>query len=122
MLELAGAPALSDFRLERLFASLRRAVTSIRGVRVHHRHFIDLARDPSTEELATLERLLDHDPESTAARKDGQRLLTVPRPGTISPWSSKATDIAHVCGLDFVRRIERGRLWRFEADSTLTPA
>ena len=36
----------------------------------------------------------------------------MPRSGTISPWSSKATDIAHVCGLDAVRRIERGIVWR----------
>jgi phosphoribosylformylglycinamidine synthase len=35
----------------------------------------------------------------------------VPRFGTISPWSSKASDIAHVCGLDAVRRIERGIAW-----------
>src|SRR5204863_498999 len=39
-------------------------------------------------------------------------LLSVPRLGTISPWSSKATDIAHSCGLDQVRRIERGTLFR----------
>ncbi|KAJ3343781.1 hypothetical protein HDU93_006698 [Gonapodya sp. JEL0774] len=38
--------------------------------------------------------------------------LVIPRPGTISPWSSKATDIAHICGLkNFVSRIERGVLW-----------
>ena len=72
--------------------------------------------------LRTLERLLDHVPGSDAADGNGQLLLTVPRPGTISPWSSKATDIAHVCGLAFVRRIERGRLWRLESESALAPA
>jgi phosphoribosylformylglycinamidine synthase len=122
MLELAGAPALSDFRLERLLASLKRAVPSIRRICVHHRHFIDVARDPSAEELAILKSLLDHHPGPAAARAGAQQLLTVPRPGTISPWSSKATDIAHVCGLDFVRRIERGRLWDFDADSDLPAA
>ena len=121
MLELAGAPALSDFRLDRLLASQRRAVPSIRRIRVHHRHFVDVARDPSEAELSVLGRILGHDPAPAAARPDGQQLLTVPRPGTISPWSSKATDIAHVCGLDFVRRIERGRLWQIEAETVLGP-
>ncbi len=122
MLELAGAPALSDFRLERMLASIRRDIPSIRRIRVHHRHFVDLARDPSAAERSILERLLDHEPDPAATRGEAQQLLTVPRPGTISPWSSKATDIAHVCGLAFVRRIERGRLWGIDADARLTPA
>ncbi|MBM2853868.1 MAG: phosphoribosylformylglycinamidine synthase [Steroidobacteraceae bacterium] len=120
MLELEGAPALSDFRLERLLTSLRRVVPSMWRVQVHYRHFVDHSRTPDADESRILERLLDHDPPPADANGGGQLLLTVPRPGTISPWSSKATDIAHVCGLDFVRRIERGRLWRFEADSVLT--
>jgi phosphoribosylformylglycinamidine synthase len=121
MLELEGPAALSDFRLERLLTSLRRVVPSLRRVQVHYRHFIDHRRTPDAGEARVLERLLDHEPEPAGAAGTGQLLLTVPRPGTISPWSSKATDIAHVCGLDFVRRIERGRLWRFEADSVIVP-
>jgi len=120
MLELEGAPALSDFRLERLLASLRSVVPSIRRVHVRFRHFVDHSRAPAAEELQILERLLDHEPRAAGAASSDQLMLTVPRAGTISPWSSKATDIAHVCGLDFVRRIERGKLWRFEADSALT--
>ncbi len=46
----------------------------------------------------------------------------VPRPGTISPWSSKATDIALVCGLDGLRRIERASSFHVEAAAALTPA
>ena len=46
----------------------------------------------------------------------------MPRPGTVSPWSSKATDIAHVCGLDAVRRIERGKAWRLESSAALAEA
>ncbi len=122
MLELAGAPALSGFRIERLLATLRRCEPSIQRIQVHYRHFVDLSRSPTVDELRVLERLLDHDPRSIETTGAGQQLLTVPRPGTISPWSSKATDIAQVCGLDFVRRIERGRLWRFESDAALVPA
>ena len=121
MLEFRGASALSDFRLERLLASLRRSLPSILRVQVHFHHFVDHSRVPAVQELRVLERLLDHDPHAPGAT-GGQLLLTVPRPGTISPWSSKATDIAHVCGLDFVRRIERGRLWLVESGSVLAPA
>ena len=49
----------------------------------------------------------------------GQRLLVTPRLGTVSPWSSKATDIAHVCGLEAVRRLERGTLYFIDADAAL---
>ena len=45
----------------------------------------------------------------------------MPRFGTVSPWSSKATDIARVCGLAAVRRIERGKAWRIEAEPALAP-
>jgi phosphoribosylformylglycinamidine synthase len=121
MLELAGAQALSDFRIERLLAKLRRAEPSITRLQVHFRHFVDLARPPVASELETLGRLLGHDAGSAAPGGAVARLLTVPRPGTISPWSSKATDIAHVCGLDVVRRIERGRVWQIDAGMTLDP-
>ena len=55
------------------------------------------------------------------AEQIGELLLVVPREGTISPWSSKATDIAHVCGLDAVRRIERGITYRLHADAAAGP-
>jgi phosphoribosylformylglycinamidine synthase len=67
-------------------------------------------------EAARLAQLLDdggQSPPAAAALESAQlwQLLVVPRPGTISPWSSKATDIAHVCGLEAVQRIERGILY-----------
>jgi len=49
-------------------------------------------------------------------------VIVAPRPGTISPWASKATDIAHVCGLDAIRRIERGIEYRLAADGLPDPA
>ncbi len=60
-----------------------------------------------------LERLLTYGPREAAdaPRVAGAEVIVVPRFGTISPWSSKATDIAKVCGLDAVRRIERGIVW-----------
>ena len=60
---------------------------------------------PLTEsEEQTLRRLLGDEPMPEPA---GQSLLAIPRIGTISPWSSKATDIVHSCGLEVVRRVER---------------
>ncbi len=121
MLALPGVPALSPFRIDRLLASLQRIERTVRCIQVRHYHFVDLAQAPTAAELTVLEHLLDCHAAVQEPAAAGQLLLTVPRPGTISPWSSKATDIAHVCGLASVRRIERGRAWRIESDAPLAP-
>jgi phosphoribosylformylglycinamidine synthase len=118
MLRFRGAPALSSFRIEGLLAALRRIEPAVRAVAVEYLHLVDAARELAPGELAVLERLLDFD-AGAMPQPPGTPLLTVPRPGTVSPWSSKATDIAHVCGLDAVRRIERGRSWRIDAGEAL---
>ena len=121
MLLFRGAPALSPFRIERLLAALRRMQPAVRGVTVDFLHFVETERELTPVELTVLERLLDHDGRAPH-EGEGRLLLTVPRPGTISPWSSKATDIARVCGLAAVHRIERGKAWRIAVDRELTPA
>lgn len=106
MLILRGAPALSPFRSSRLLSRLRAihpAVTAVRGDFVH---FVAERRPLDGAARALLERLLE--PAATTSLGHELLRLVVPRPGTISPWSSKATDIAHICGLDAVERIERG--------------
>ena len=110
MLLFRGASALSSFRIERLLAALQRIEPAVRGIHAEYVHFVDTERDLAPAEREVLERLLD---VVARARPEphGLRLYTVPRLGTVSPWSSKATDIAHVCGLAAVRRIERGRSW-----------
>jgi phosphoribosylformylglycinamidine synthase len=108
MLILPGAPALSRFRLNKLTESVRAACPRVTAVAARHVHFADLARDLSGEELKVLQRLLTYGPARQGAMPDGSLLLVLPRFGTISPWSSKATDIAHNCGLGAVRRLERG--------------
>jgi phosphoribosylformylglycinamidine synthase len=123
-----GSPALSSFRIERLLAALRDLDPAVTGVTVRWLHVVELQRPLTDAEAAVLRRLLDADADADAgagggaAAPAGTPLLTVPRPGTISPWSSKATDIARVCGLGAVRRIERGRAWRIAAGAALTPA
>ncbi|HUO94806.1 MAG TPA: phosphoribosylformylglycinamidine synthase [Steroidobacteraceae bacterium] len=110
MLLLPGAPALSRFRLEKLLSALRAIDPNVESLAAHFHHFVDLARPLADAEARVLARLLESD-VAPAPPASGARLVVMPRPGTISPWSSKATDIAHVCGLGAVHRIERGTLY-----------
>jgi phosphoribosylformylglycinamidine synthase len=112
MLFLPGAPALSDFRLERLLGTLRDAESSVQGLTARFVCFVDPERALTVAERLVLDALLETSGEGTVESD----FLVVPRLGTVSPWSSKATDIAHHCGLDgAVRRIERGISYRLEA-------
>ncbi len=119
MLILRGAPALSAFRLRKLLASLEG--TPVTAVTAFHVHLLDA--DPLTaEQQSVLDRLLSYGPASENQREpaDSRLRLVVPRPGTISPWSSKATDILHHCGLPSVRRIERGVAYYLSLSRELT--
>src|SRR5690242_11607741 len=114
MLEVLGAEALSPFRITKLLDGLRTRESSIEALSATFIHFVDVERPLTAQELGTLERLLTYGPRQEPARKvpQGERLIVVPRAGTISPWSSKATDIARVCELSAIRRIERGIEYR----------
>ncbi len=124
MIELSGALAVSDFRIAKLRPALEKLQPGLGPVSARYIHFVDLERDLDARERALLERLLTYGPREPAGvpRAGGAELIVVPRFGTISPWSSKATDIAHVCGLAAVRRIERGIAWTLEPKTSLTPA
>ena len=110
VLALPGGAALSRFRLAKLLAALSaaRPQHAITGLAARYWHFVEIARPLGDAERATLERLLTYGPADRGGGARGAALLVVPRLGTISPWSSKATDIARNCGLDAVKRIERG--------------
>ncbi|MFO1312607.1 MAG: phosphoribosylformylglycinamidine synthase [Burkholderiales bacterium] len=115
MLSLAGRPALSPFRLAKLLAGLSESHPGhgIERIAATYVHFVEVARALTPGERATLEALLTYGPEPHQGHAvEGDELVVVPRPGTISPWSSKATDIARNCRLDAVRRIERGVRYR----------
>ncbi|HMN43357.1 MAG TPA: phosphoribosylformylglycinamidine synthase [Povalibacter sp.] len=109
MLTLTGAPALSDFRISKLVAALRARNPQIESLTSRFMHFVQTRRDLGADEKRVLDALLTYGPRVAAdALASPPTLLAIPRPGTISPWSSKSTDIAHVCGLDAIERIERG--------------
>jgi phosphoribosylformylglycinamidine synthase len=108
MLELRGAPALSPFRLAKLLEQLQSQVPQVTGVYAEFVHLVDLESELSDADLGVLKRLLTYGPKMAVAQPEGELFVVVPRIGTISPWSSKATDIARNCGLKQVKRVERG--------------
>jgi phosphoribosylformylglycinamidine synthase len=108
-LALDGPSALSPFRARQLLARIQAIEPAATHVHAQHVHFVHARASLDDHERSRLAALLDYgEPANEAAGRPAQRWLVVPRLGTISPWASKATDIAHNCGLDRVLRIERG--------------
>src|ERR1700722_16162789 len=125
MFSLFGAPALSQFRLDQLLRALKEKDSRVTTLGSRWIHFVDTNRDLSESELDVLGKLLTYGarvPETLHAPDRGQKILVTPRVGTESPWSSKATDIVHVCGLDAVTRVERGTLYFLESTAPLALA
>ncbi len=107
ILRLRGRRALSDFRLAKLLQSVSASLSPL-TLYAEFWHFVETTRALDAPEHERLERILTYGPAAHDGVAQGELLLVIPRPGTISPWSSKATDIARHCGLDAVQRIERG--------------
>ncbi len=121
ILSLRGALALSPFRIEKLLLPLKAAHAEISGIHAEFVHFVQLARALTGDEQRVLEQLLTYGSPATV-RPQGEVILVLPRIGTISPWASKATDIARNCGLDAVRRIERGTAFYVDSKQPLSAA
>ncbi|MDP2139030.1 MAG: phosphoribosylformylglycinamidine synthase [Candidatus Didemnitutus sp.] len=107
MLTLPGSPALSHFRLQKLLQDLMSVGLPVRDLSTEFVHLIETTADLTTAERSILGKLLTYGPSRTATPVSGLVQVVAPRPGTLSPWSSKATDIAQICGLAKVARIER---------------
>jgi len=119
-LYILGPPALSSFRLQKRLAEIVQEIPTVSYLSAHFVHFISLANPDiplGPEEQGILIRVLDYGALDVASAEadpkigqepPGQLILVTPRPGTVSPWSSKASDIAHHCRLTAVNRIERG--------------
>ena len=126
MLTLRGAPVLSDFRLAKLAQKLTQIHPDIQLLRTEYVHFADLQGELNAAQMKVLESLLEYGPGYAGGSEsvpEGATLrLVVPRPGTISPWSSKATDIAHNCGLTQLLRLERGVAWYLQLPPALAAA
>jgi phosphoribosylformylglycinamidine synthase len=123
MLTLSGAPALSEFRTTRLLTALRSRVPAVESLTTRYTHFVQTGRALTTDERRVLDALLTYGSAlaGDAIQANDQLIVVIPRPGTISPWSSKATDIAQVCGLKAIERIERGITYFVRTKSPLSP-
>jgi len=108
MLQLRGGSALSPFRQHKLITELRECIPALVNAAAQYIHFVDVESSLTPGQQQLLEKLLSYGPDTQGFNPDGQLILVTPRRGTISPWSSKATEIAHGCGLQPIQRIERG--------------
>ncbi len=112
ILTLNGPLALSPFRRERLLQKLRDQIGEPVHLHAQHLYLVHLARSLQTAEQQHLEAVLDDGGMPRPVRAGDTLLLVTPRLGTISPWSSKATEIVRGCGLDAVLRVERATAFR----------
>ena len=119
MLQLRGARAATDARIATLLDGFRQRGVPLAALAARFMHYVDASAELNAQERAVLGALLTYGPrEDGTADAEGITLFVVPRLGTLSPWSSKATDIAHTCGLARVRRIERGVAWTLAGASS----
>lgn len=126
ILHLPGASAFSAFRLARLLTSLQQVDRSISAVSADFVHFAasqhalgQSVRERLTALLGT-GGLEASGPLADVGADGPDTYIVVPRFGTISPWSSKATDIAHSCGLSGIERLERGIVYRVTGRASAT--
>ncbi len=120
MLIIQGDQALSSFRIQNLQRLLKAFTSKVSGITATYVHFVQTNDELTQNEHSKLEALLSRAQSSKNETESNFELLVIPRFGTISPWSSKATDIAHNCGLEKVNRVERGVWYQFTLDSALT--
>lgn len=120
MMILRGSPALSSFREQKLLSDFKQDNLPVQGIYAEFVHVVDLDGELSADKKEILEKLLTYGPSCEARQPEGTLLVVAPRPGTISPWSSKATDIAHICGLSEVKRIERAIAYYIDFNGSVT--
>ena len=121
MLTLFGSSTLSNFNKQKLIQKLSKQGIKVTDICAKYVHFVELHSELSSNQQHTLEGLLSYGPkDETGVHLDDAnvslRIIVTPRAGTISPWSSKATNIAGNCGLEKVSRIERGVSYQFYGD------
>ncbi|MFD0667428.1 phosphoribosylformylglycinamidine synthase [Ramlibacter sp. MAHUQ-53] len=115
--EFEGGAALSEFRVQQLLPRLQAVHGKITGLAARFVHLAAFDQAPEAAEVRRLADLLTYgDPYAGGA--EGELIVVTPRLGTVSPWASKATDIAHNCGLA-VHRLERIVEYRVQFKSGL---
>ena len=117
ILSFDGGNALSAFRAQALLPLLQAVAPRITAVHARHVHWVAADAAPDAAARDKLEGLLRYG-DAYAGPADGELVVVMPRLGTVSPWASKATDIAHNCGLA-IRRVERVTEYRLTLKSGL---
>lgn len=117
---LQGGSALSSFRRARLLARLQQRLPAVTAVQAFEVFLIDASRDVTVEESRLLQEILGVTDSRIEAADNRALFYVIPRPGTLSPWSSKASDILHNSGLLAVDRVEHGRVCLIDAEPALS--
>ena len=113
ILHLMGGMALSEFRQKKLLSDIQQISPQMGGISTRYVHLVNVQAPLSAHQHGVLEKILTYGSLHTEETVAAQCCYVIPRPGTTSPWSSKATDIANQCGLQAVKRIERGIVFSF---------
>lgn len=113
MLILPGSNALSVFRAQRMLSAIQEIDPTVTAISGRYLHFIDGGDSLSQKDIDCLTTLLTYG-EPYDQEDEGEEFIVVPRRGTISPWSSKATEILHSCSLNEIKRVERGISYRIK--------
>lgn len=112
-LDVPGANALSSFRTQQILPRVQKIVPKVEKMHARFKHWVAFNQaDFAKAEIDSLKDLLKYG--DSPFWDDGfAHLVVMPRLGTISPWASKATDIAHNCGFELFR-IERATEFLFQ--------
>ncbi|WP_232043111.1 phosphoribosylformylglycinamidine synthase [Candidatus Erwinia haradaeae] len=116
---LPGPPALSVSKIKKLLNCFQKKNLPVSKIYAEYTHFVHMSAPLNQHQQTILQHLLQYGPTRDQCVPEGQILIVTPRPGTLSTWSSKATEIAHHCSLTAIQRIERGKTF-YIAPSSLT--
>jgi phosphoribosylformylglycinamidine synthase len=108
-----GINALGAFKTKSLQVKLTQAQPGLSLLGAEYIHFTDLNADLDEDKSEQLTQLLSYE-ESLNIDDAISSVIIIPRLGTISPWSSKATDIMHLCDITQINRIERAVVYHFD--------
>lgn len=116
---LRGSSAFSQFRRQELLDTFEKYRLPLHKIDVHHQYFIWTEQSLSVKELEQIKQLLNVSQQDQTASVKPHQFFVVPRLGTISPWASKATEIAKLCNLQLLR-LEKGLLFSYELKGSIS--
>ncbi len=111
----SGIQALRNFKVRDLNEKINTAFPHIKLLSSEYIHFVETDNELSNKNQLILDKLLNYSPQLDTSNSL-QKIIITPRVGTISPWSSKATDICQLCSLNEIKRIERGVIYHFSQE------